>query len=78
MIPKQILLITPGLKNSRGHEIHGYAIQKSLEKFTKVKANSSSSPISTIARHRSSPKKKQVHGQRQKTELNIIRFRSAG
>ncbi|HEC64395.1 MAG TPA: hypothetical protein ENI23_03795 [bacterium] len=35
-VPKKILLITPGIKNSRGHEIHGYAIEQSLKQYTDV------------------------------------------
>ncbi len=36
MIKDKILLITPGIRNSRGHEIHGYAIEQALKQFTNV------------------------------------------
>ena len=50
------------------------ALPAGVEKFAKVKANNSSSPIGIIANHRNRPEKKQ---QQHKKEQNIIRFRSA-
>jgi len=33
---EKVLVVTTGIKNSRGHEIHGKAIKESLRRFTKV------------------------------------------
>ena len=52
------------------------ALPNGVKKFTKVKANNNnSSPIGTIAQHRSRP---QPQKKQNKNELNIIRFRSTG
>ncbi len=46
------------------------ALSNGVKKFTKTKANNSSSPIGTLARHRGRPEKAK--------QKNIIRFRSVG
>ena len=55
------------------------ALPAGVKKFTKVKANNSSSPIGTIAQYRSRPEKTELQKMASnKKELSIIRFRSSG